>query len=61
LDSLLILGALYTGEATFGYLGWMQWLSYTVAGNVIGGLVLGTMLRLVRSKDRRGRASRTGG
>jgi formate/nitrite transporter FocA (FNT family) len=52
LDSLLIFGALHTGEATFGYADWMQWFSYTVAGNVIGGLVLVTMLRLVRSKER---------
>ncbi|HLN76555.1 MAG TPA: formate/nitrite transporter family protein [Nocardioidaceae bacterium] len=52
LDSLLIFGALNTGEAPFGYLDWLQWFSYTVVGNLIGGLGLVTLLRLVRSRDR---------
>ena len=52
LDSLLIFGALHTGEAPFGYLAWARWFSYTVIGNMLGGLVLVTLLRLVRSKER---------
>jgi formate-nitrite transporter family protein len=52
LDSLLIFGALDTGDAPFGYLDWLQWFSYTLVGNVAGGLLLVTLLRLVRSKDR---------
>ena len=52
LDSLLIFGALATGRAPFGYLSWIQWFGYTVVGNVAGGLILVTMLRLLRSKDR---------
>jgi formate/nitrite transporter FocA (FNT family) len=52
LDSLLIFGALATGEAPFGYLDWLGWFGYTVVGNVVGGLVLVTLLRLVRSKER---------
>lgn len=52
LDSLLIFGALHTGEAPFGYLDWLRWFSYTAAGNVLGGLLLVTLLRLVRSKER---------
>ena len=52
LDSLLIFGALHTGGAPFGYLDWLQWFLWTTAGNVIGGLGLVTLLRLVRSKDR---------
>jgi formate/nitrite transporter FocA (FNT family) len=52
LDSLLIFGALHTGEASFGYLDWLWFLTYTVAGNIVGGLGLVTLLRLVRSKDR---------
>jgi formate/nitrite transporter FocA (FNT family) len=52
LDSLLIFGALHTGEAGFGYGDWLQFFSYTVTGNVIGGLGLVTLLRLVRSKER---------
>ena len=52
LDSLLIFGALDTGDAPFGYLDWLGWFGYTVAGNVSGGLLLVTLLRLLRSKDR---------
>jgi formate/nitrite transporter FocA (FNT family) len=52
LDSLIIFGALQTGDASFGYLDWARWFSYTVVGNILGGLVLVTLLRLLRSKDR---------
>ena len=52
LDSLLIFGALFTGNAPFGYLDWLGWFGYTVVGNVVGGLALVTVLRLLRSKDR---------
>ena len=52
LDSLLIFGALHTGDAPFGYLDWLTWFAYTLVGNVVGGLGLVTLLRLVRSKDR---------
>jgi formate-nitrite transporter family protein len=52
LDSLLIFGALHTGQADFGYLDWMYFFSYTTVGNVVGGLGLVTLLRLVRSKER---------
>ena len=52
LDSLLIFGALSTGQAPFGYLDWLAWFWYTLLGNMIGGLVLVTLLRLLRSKER---------
>jgi formate-nitrite transporter family protein len=52
LDSLLIFGAIATGDAPFGYLDWLAWFGYTVVGNVAGGLLLVTLLRLLRSKDR---------
>lgn len=52
LDSLLIFGALATGQAPFGYLDWLGWFGYVVVGNIIGGLGLVTLLRLLRSKDR---------
>ncbi|NVN51985.1 formate/nitrite transporter family protein [Mycolicibacterium hippocampi] len=52
LDSLLIFGALFTGDAPFGYVDWLGWFGYTLAGNIAGGLILVTLLRLVRSKDR---------
>ncbi|MEE6138775.1 formate/nitrite transporter family protein [Mycobacterium sp. 050128] len=52
LDSLLIFGALITGRAPFGYFDWLTWFGYTVAGNVLGGLLFVTLLRLLRTKDR---------
>jgi formate/nitrite transporter FocA (FNT family) len=52
LDSLLIFGALATGQAPFGYLDWLGWFWYTLVGNMAGGLVLVTLLRLLRSKER---------
>lgn len=52
LDSLLIFGALSTGDAPFGYADWLGWFGYTIVGNMVGGLLLVTLLRLLRSKDR---------
>jgi len=52
LDSLLIFGALQTGDAPFGYVEWLGWFGYTVVGNLVGGLGLVTLLRLVRSRER---------
>lgn len=51
LDSLLIFGALIAG-APFGYLDWLKWFGYTIVGNMVGGLLLVTLLRLLRSKER---------
>ena len=50
LDSLLIFGAIHVG-APVSYLDWLRWFSYTVVLNVLGGVVLVTALRLVRSKE----------
>jgi formate/nitrite transporter FocA (FNT family) len=52
LDSLLIFGALHTGDARFGYGTWLGFLGLTLVGNMVGGLGLVTLMRLVRSKDR---------
>jgi formate/nitrite transporter FocA (FNT family) len=52
LDSLLIFGALTGGSAPFGYLDWLRWMSYTTLGNVLGGVGLVTLLRLLRSRER---------
>jgi formate/nitrite transporter FocA (FNT family) len=52
LDSLLIFGALHTGDASFGYGNWAAFLVLTVLGNMAGGLGLVTLLRLLRSKER---------
>ncbi len=50
LDSLLIFGAIHAG-APFGYLEWLNWFWYTVLFNVLGGVVLVSALRLVRTKE----------
>lgn len=47
-DSLLIFAAIHSG-AQLSYLDWLGWLWYTVLFNMIGGLLLVTALRLVRS------------
>ncbi|MCV7015263.1 formate/nitrite transporter family protein [Mycolicibacterium madagascariense] len=52
LDSLLIFGALISGDAPFGYFDWLAWFAYTAPANMAGGLALVTLLRLIRSKDR---------
>ena len=52
LDSLLIFGALHTGEAAFGYADWLGFLALTLVGNMAGGLGLVTVFRLIRSKER---------
>lgn len=52
LDSLLIFGALHTGDAPFGYVEWLGWFWWTVLGNMLGGLLIVTGARLVQSKDR---------
>jgi len=52
LDSLLIFGAIHTGDATFGYAEWLRFVGLAVVGNMAGGLGLVTLLRLLRSKER---------
>jgi formate-nitrite transporter family protein len=48
LDSLLIFGAITVGAADLGE--WVLWFLPTLALNVVGGILLVTVLRLVRSK-----------
>jgi formate-nitrite transporter family protein len=50
LDSLVIFGALHAG-APFGYADWLAWFWYTTLLNMAGGLLVVTLLRLVRSKE----------
>jgi formate-nitrite transporter family protein len=50
LDSLIIFGALHAG-APFGYGDWLAWFWYTTPLNMAGGLLVVTLLRLVRSKE----------
>jgi formate-nitrite transporter family protein len=50
LDSLIIFGALHAG-APFGYGDWLAWFWYVTLLNMAGGLLVVTLLRLVRSKE----------
>lgn len=50
LDSLLVFGAIQSG-ADITYLQWLGWFAYTLLFNVLGGLVLVTALRLLRTKE----------
>ncbi len=47
-NSLLIFAALHTGAAPFGYADWAQTASLAAVGNLVGGLVLVTVLRLLQ-------------
>ena len=52
LDTLLIFVAIHAGVEGAGYAAWLPWFGFVVAGNLVGGLVLVTLLRLVRSRER---------
>ncbi|MFB9377576.1 formate/nitrite transporter family protein [Kineococcus gynurae] len=60
LDSLLIFCALHVG-APFGYGDWVGLLGWAVLGNLLGGLVLVTAIRLLRVPHRVAEARRGGG
>lgn len=50
LDSLLIFAAIHSGaDITYGQ--WFGWFGYTLLFNVLGGIALVTLLRLVRTKE----------
>lgn len=44
--SLLMFTALHTGAAPFGYVDWLQAASFAALGNLVGGLLCVTLLRL---------------
>jgi formate/nitrite transporter FocA (FNT family) len=50
LDSLLVFGAIQAG-ASITYGQWAAWFGYVLVFNVLGGVVLVTSLRIVRSAD----------
>lgn len=52
LDTLIIFVALHAGEPGATYAAWLPWFGFVVLGNLVGGLVLTTLLRVVRSHDR---------
>lgn len=51
LDSLLIFAGIHAG-AGYGYLQWLGWFAWALLGNLVGGIGLTTLLRLVRSQHR---------
>jgi formate/nitrite transporter FocA (FNT family) len=51
LDSLLIFSGIHAG-ASFGYGQWAVWFAWTLLGNLLGGVGLTTLLRLIRSRNR---------
>jgi len=50
LDSLLIFGAIHAGS-DITYLQWLGWFWYTLLFNILGGVLLVTTLRLIRTKE----------
>jgi formate/nitrite transporter FocA (FNT family) len=52
LDSILMFAGLLTGRADYGYLDWLGALGWSAMGNLIGGLVLVTSIRLLRVPHR---------
>jgi formate/nitrite transporter FocA (FNT family) len=51
LDSLLIFSGIHAG-GSFGYGQWAVWFAWTLLGNLLGGVGLTTLLRLIRSRNR---------
>jgi formate/nitrite transporter FocA (FNT family) len=51
LDSVIIFGALHLGAEGVSYLSWLQWFWYVALANVVGGLVLVTLPRLLRTSQ----------
>ncbi len=47
-NSLLMFAALHTGHAPFGYLDWAKTAGWAAVGNLVGGVGLVTLLRLLQ-------------
>lgn len=52
LDSILMFAGLLTGRADFGVLDWLVALGWSAFGNIVGGLLLVTAVRLLRVPHR---------
>jgi formate/nitrite transporter FocA (FNT family) len=48
---LLIFAGIHSGGA-YGFGDWLPWFGWVLLGNLVGGIGLTTVLRLVRSQDR---------
>ena len=60
LDSILMFAGLLTGQADYGYLDWLRALGWSAFGNLVGGLVLVTGIRLLRVPHRVAESRRHG-
>lgn len=58
-NSLLIFSALHAGRAPFGYVDWLQTAGLAAAGNMVGGLLLVTLVSCSRCRTRSGRSGTT--
>jgi len=54
LDTLVVFVAVHAGEPGASLAVWLPWFGWVVAGNLLGGLLLTTVLRVVRSRERLG-------
>ena len=52
LDSIFLFAGILTGEADYGYLDWLGALGWSALGNLVGGVVLVTAVRLLRVPHR---------
>jgi formate/nitrite transporter FocA (FNT family) len=52
LDPILMFAGLLTGKADYTYLDWLGALGWSAFGNLVGGLVLVTGVRLLRVPHR---------
>ena len=50
--SLMLFGSIHIGYPGINYADWLGWFWWVLIANMVGGLILVTMLRLIRSKDR---------
>jgi formate/nitrite transporter FocA (FNT family) len=52
LDSIMMFAGLLSGGAPYGYADWLLGLGWSAFGNLVGGLVLVTSVRLLRVQHR---------
>ena len=53
LDSIIIFGAIHLGTPGVSYVNWFAWFWYIAIANVVGGLVLVTLPRVIRTSQLR--------
>lgn len=53
LDSIIIFGAIHLGADGVSYANWFSWFWYIALANVVGGLLLVTLPRVIRSSQLR--------